>query len=381
MLVKILIVVNEPWFFVSHRLPIAVAACSQGYEVHLATNPGSEVRDIQRAGIIVHEVPFTRSSASPLAEMRTLFSLGKLYKEIRPDIVHHVTIKPVLYGSLIAGITRVPNVINAISGLGFVFLATGFIAKLRRILVKVAYRFAFRKPNVVAIFQNPDDKSQFISEGLLSESQAFLISGSGVDISTFDVVEEPDGHKTVVLAARMLWDKGVGEFVEAARLLKQQGIQARFCLVGDIDIGNPKSIDETQINSWCNEGIVEWHGFSDNINDKFSRAHIVCLPSYREGLPKVLLDAAASGRAIITTDVPGCRHAIEDGVTGLLVPVRDSAALAEALLCLIKDDSLRKKMGRAGRQLAENKFDIKIVINEHMRIYQKATEYRFITND
>ena len=366
---KLLLVVNEPWFFVSHRLPIAIAAMSLGYEVHLATNAGSEVEGIERVGIVVHEIPFTRSSTAPLAEIRTLIALYKLYKKIRPDMVHHVTIKPVLYGSFIAQISRVPNIVNAISGLGFVFLATGLIARLRRLIVKIAYRFTFRKPNVIAIFQNPDDKELFLSSGLLNESQTYLIKGSGVDLSKFDVVDEPVGVKTVVLAARMLWDKGVGEFVDAARVLKKRGVNARFCLLGDIDSGNPKAISREQIDVWCSSGMVEWHGFSDNINDVFSKSHIVCLPSYREGLPKVLMEAAACGRAVITTDVPGCRHAIKPDVTGFLVPVKNSSILAKTLEKLILDSELRVQMGKAGRKLAEEEFDINKVIEQHLNIY------------
>jgi len=369
---KLLLVVNQPWFFVSHRLPIAIAAKSSGYEVHLATSSGPEMEVIQRTGIIVHEVPFTRSSTAPFTEIRTLIALYKLYTKIRPNIVHHVTIKPVLYGSFIASITRVPYVVNAISGLGFVFLATGFVAKLRRIIVKAAYRYVFRNPNVVAIFQNPDDKEQFVSEGLLSETQTFLIRGSGVDISTFNVTEEPPGVKTVVLAARMLWDKGVGEFVDAARLLKEKGVRAHFRLVGDIDKGNPKSIDKKQIELWRDEGNIEWIGYSGNVAEIFADSHIVCLPSYREGLPKVLIEAAACGRAVVTTDVPGCRHAIEADISGLLVPARDYKTLAEALERLIIDSRLRVNMGAAGRILAEREFDIQKVIDGHLGIYKNV---------
>jgi len=369
---KLLFVVNVPWFFLSHRLPIAIAAKESGYEVHLATSAGRELEKIREKGIFVHEIHFTRSSSMPLAEIKILVSLYKLYKNLQPDIVHHVTIKPVLYGSFIAGITKVPHIINAISGLGFVFIAEGFIAKIRCLLVKAAYRHVFRKNNIIAIFQNPDDKEQFVNEGMLIESQTVLIRGSGVDVSKIRVVDEPSGIPTIVLVARMLWDKGIGEFVDAANLLKSRGVNAHFKLVGGIDKGNPKAIDKEQIDLWCKEGFVEWRGHSDSIEEVISGANIVCLPSYREGLPKVLIEAAACGRAVVTTDVPGCRYAIEPNVTGLLVPAYDVKSLAEAVASLISDDTLRRQMGMAGRLLAEEEFDIHKIIKLHLELYGES---------
>ncbi|VAX07265.1 Lipid carrier : UDP-N-acetylgalactosaminyltransferase / Alpha-1,3-N-acetylgalactosamine transferase PglA; Putative glycosyltransferase [hydrothermal vent metagenome] len=370
MTAKLLFVVNVPWFFISHRLPIALAAKSAGYDVHVATSAGPEVAQIRSKGLTVHEIPFTRSSSEILHELRTLYGLYMLYKKIQPDIVHHVTIKPVLYGSFIAGIVKVPNVVNAISGLGFVFIAEGLRAKLRRLLVKTAYRYVLRKKNVKVIFQNPDDQSMFINMGILNKEQAVLIKGSGVDTNLYFVQPELDGPPVVVLIARMLWDKGIKEFVEAARHLKKRGIEARFLLVGDIDKGNPKSISYQEIDLGCKENVVEWSGYSADIPKIMASSHIVCLPSYREGLPKVLIEAAACGRAVVTTDVPGCRDAIEPDVSGLLVRVHDIKSLADALERLITDDSLRRKMGRAGRVLAEREFTIQKVVDAHMAIYK-----------
>ena len=367
---KLLFVVNVPWFFLSHRLPIALAAIASGYDVHIATSNGPEIKKIQEQGITVHEVPFTRSSSMPLTELKTLLCLFKIYRNIRPDIVHHVTIKPVLYGSFIANITRIPRVVNAISGLGFVFLATGYLAMLRRSLVKLAYRVAFLKSNTIAIFQNPDDRAQFVNNGLVNQNKTALIRGSGVDLSDFNVVDEPSGLPIITLLARMLWDKGIGDFVEAARLLKLKGINARFRLVGSIDKGNPNAISLEQIELWCNEGIVEWYGFTNEVKKIISESNIVCLPSYREGLPKALIEAAACGRAVVTTDVPGCNYAIEPNVTGLLVAVRDAESLANALAKLIGDDELRSNMGKAGRLLAEREFTIQKVIDMHLDIYK-----------
>ena len=370
---RLLFVVNAPWFFVSHRLPIALKAKSLGYDVHVATSSGEDIAKIESYGIMVHKIPFARSSVSPLNEIKTIVLLYRLLINIKPDIVHNITIKPVLYGSFVSKIVKTPCVVNAISGLGYVFLATGIVAKIRQLLVIFAYRFVFHNNNTKVIFQNPDDKKCFLDFKILKESQIELIRGSGVELSDFQNRNESNGTITVVMASRMLWDKGVGEFVEAARLLKKQGVVANFKLVGDIDLGNPKAINKEEIIAWCTEGVVEWIGFTKNIAEVFSKSHIVCLPSYREGLPKVLVDASAAGRAIVTTDVPGCRHAIEKNVTGLLVPVRDASALAEAVKCLILDRDLRKKMGEAGRILAEREYDIQKIIDKHLRIYAKCS--------
>ena len=367
---KLFFVVNVPWFFISHRLPIAIAAKASGYEVHVVTSAGSELDAIRKKGLIVHEVPFTRSSVKLLEEAKILLALFKLYRKIKPDIVHHITIKPVLYGSLISLITKVPYTVNAISGLGFTFLATGFLAVLRRALVKFAYRIAFLKSNTVAIFQNPDDRDQFIQQGLVTRKQTFLIRGSGVDLSEYNVTDEPSGVPIIVLLARMLWDKGIGEFVAAARLLKEKGIIARFQLVGSIDKGNPKAIQKQQIDLWCKEGIIEWDGYINDVGKVISASNIVCLPSYREGLPRVLIEAAACGRAVVTTDVPGCNYAIQPEVSGVLVKVHDALSLADALIRLIKDDALRFKMGKAGRVFAEQEFTIQKVVNMHLDIYK-----------
>ncbi len=374
MLTKILIVVNEPWFFVSHRLPIARAALLLGYEVHVATKQGEGIEKIKREGIVCHEIPFKRSSFKPLDEVRTFVALVRLYKKLRPEIIHHVTIKPVLYGTFAARITNMPHIVNAISGLGFVFIAKGFIASLRRYFVSRAYKTILRKKNIRVIFQNSDDRNLFIKIGILKENQVIEIKGSGVDLEKFfPTPEQLDDQSVVVLVARMLWDKGIGEFVEAAKVLQQDGIKARFLLVGDIDEGNPRSITREQMEAWCNSGLIEWSGHSTDIQGVLAKANIVCLPSYREGLPKVLLEAAACGRAVITTDVPGCRDAIEPDVSGLLVQVRDVATLVNALRRLIDDEILRKRMGIAGRELAEREFNIQKVVDAHMAIYKEMT--------
>ncbi len=367
---KLLIVVNSAASLLSHRLPLALAAKNEGYEVHISTSPGSGVDQIVSRGLRHHCIPLSRSGMNLLAEFRTLFALFLLFRRVKPDVVHLVTIKPVLYGGIAARAAGVPGVVAAISGLGFVFMNTGVKVALVRMLAVRVYRLAFGKRNLKVIFQNPDDCKTIMKATNLEASKVVMIRGSGVDLSKF--VAEPflPGTPVVVMAARLLRDKGVNEFVEAAMLLKQRGLQARFWLVGDPDPGNPTSVDETELRQWRASGAIELLGHREDIAQIFAQSHIVVLPSYREGLPKVLLEAAACGRAIVTSDVPGCRDAIEAGVTGILVPPRDALALADAMERLLRDAPLREQMGRAGRNLAEREFSIEMVVETHLAIYR-----------
>lgn len=368
---RLLFVVNDAPFFVSHRLPLAVAARAAGYEVHAAVPADTPATSrITAAGIAVHHLPLHRSATNPVSEARTVIALVRLYRRLRPDIVHHVTVKPVLYGSMAARLTRVPAVVNAVSGLGYIFLAQGPSAAARRAAVRAAYRVAFRHPRVRTIFQNPDDLEGFTRSGLLPAHSAVLIRGSGVDLREFTATPEQDGRVIVMLPARMLWDKGVGEFVAAARQLNAVGVDARFVLVGESDL-NRAAVPTEQLRAWHDEGTVEWWGRRDDMPATLARAHVVCLPSYREGLPKVLLEAAACQRAIVTTDVPGCRDAIENGETGLLVPVRDADALATAIRRLVGDPVLRQRMGRAGRARAERDFSVARVVEATLATYRE----------
>jgi glycosyltransferase involved in cell wall biosynthesis len=370
----ILFVVNDAGFFLSHRLSLAVVAKEQGYEVCVATPPGDGVEQIKNNGLQHRQVCLSRSGANPLAELRTIWSMYQLYRELRPLIVHHVTIKPVLYGTLAARMAKVSAVVNAISGLGFVFLARGLFSAMARSAVLASYRWLFSRKRLWVIVQNQDDYDFLLDKKCLSQNKIELIRGSGVDLGHFAFSAERDDRPLVVLPGRMLWDKGVGEFVEAAKQLHRMGIEARFALVGGIDPNNPESVPTRRLAEWAREGDVEWWGNRQDMPAIYRDAHIVCLPSYREGLPKVLLEAAASGRAIVATDVPGCREAVLEGVNGLLVPARQSGPLATALKRLILDPALRQSMGRKGRAMAEAEFSITRVIDRHLDIYRRASE-------
>jgi len=366
---RLLYVVNNPAFFLSHRLPIALAAKDAGYDVHVATMPGDASADIISRGLQHHEIPMSRSGKNPLQEAATLFSLWRLYRRLRPDVVHAVTIKPVLYGGIAARLARVPAYVAAVSGLGFIFMRerSGFDF-LKWSALKL-YRLALGHRNSRVIFQNTSDRDVLLRAGVVRQRQVELIRGSGVDLDHFVAVPEPEGPIVAVMVARLLADKGVREFVEAARLTSERKHVLRWVLAGSLDSGNPAGITAHELQQWRDEGVVEYIGEQSDVAGLYARSHIAVLPSYREGLPKSLVEAAACGRAVVTTDVPGCRDAIEADQTGLLVPPRDARALAFAVQRLADDPALRQKLGEQGRQLAERAFDIRQVVQRHLEIY------------
>ncbi|WP_343738973.1 glycosyltransferase family 4 protein [Achromobacter sp.] len=366
----LLFVVNNPAFFMSHRVPVALAAQKAGYDVHVATMDGPAVADIQALGMTHHAIPMTRSGKHPLQELGTLLALVRLFRRLRPDVVHLVTIKPVLYGGIAARIARVPGMVAAISGLGFVFLSNSLKMRLVRAVVARLYRVALGHPNSRVIFQNANDRDLLKSLGAVREDQVVIIRGAGVDLDAYRSTPEPPAPPVVVtMVARLLRDKGVQEFVQAAKLLRERGVPVTMQLVGGLDAGNPTSSTQADVDAWQQDGCVQALGERSDVAALYAAAHIAVLPSYREGLPKSLIEAAACGRAVVTTDVPGCRDAIEPNVTGLLVPVRDAAALADAIARLAQDAALRQAMGTAGRALAEREFDINQVARIHVALY------------
>lgn len=370
MAARLLFVVNDASFFLSHRLPLAVAARESGFDVHVATPSGPGVDAVRAAGFPHHPLPLNRSGMNPLRELGGLLAVVRLFRRLRPQLVHLVTIKPVIYGGLAARFTGVPGVVAAVSGLGFLFTRRGGRASWRLALTRWLYRLALGHRNLRVIFQNPEDAAEITAATGLPPAHGVLIRGSGVRLSDYPCVVEPQGRPVVVMAARLLHDKGVAEFVRAARLLRDRGIAARFVLAGAPDPGNPSACTVGELASWREEGIVEFPGYCPDIPALFAASHVVVLPSYREGLPKVLIEAAACGRPTVTTDVPGCRDAVQSDRTGLLVPVGDVGALADAIGRLLADAGLRQRMGLAGRTWAEQAFDIEDVIQRHLEIYE-----------
>ena len=367
----LLFVVNQPAFFLSHRLPLALAARSAGFEVHVATQPGPGVEEIKTAGLLHHKIPLQRSARNPFVDLRLLYALIRLFLKLRPTVVHLVTIKPVIFGGLAARIAGVKGVVFAISGLGFAFKRNGMLPNILYRLIQVMYRLALSSPNKRVIFQNPTDQEIVTDFVNLSSEQSALIPGSGVDLSEYQFVPEPPGTVVATMACRLLKDKGVFEFVSAAKILKNQGIDIIFRLAGDPDPDNLTSCTVDDLDRWRKEGYVELLGYRSDIPQLFGASHIVVLPSwYFEGLPKVLIEAAACGRAVVTTDMPGCRDAIQPNITGLYVPAKDVPGLANAIQSLASNTAMRQAMGSAGRIWAEKQFDIQSVISKHLEIYE-----------
>jgi glycosyltransferase involved in cell wall biosynthesis len=364
----LLFVANDVGYFISHRLPLAEAARAAGWDVAVACTGDGAL--LVARGFAHHPVPVARGTAGLPGELRALAALARLFRRLRPTLVHLVTLKPVLYGGIAARLTGVPAVVSAVAGLGFLFTGGGGprAAAIRAVVVPL-FRVAFGHRNQRIIFQNRADLEQLLGATDFDDRKAIVIRGSGVDLGSYPSLPEPDGPPVVAMASRLLRDKGVGEFVAAARLLRARGVAARFWLIGAPDPANPATFSAAQVEAWQAEGIVECLGQRGDVAALYARAHVIALPSYREGLPKALVEAAASGRAVVTTDVPGCRDAVEPGVTGLLVPPRDAPALAAAIEQLLADGAQRQRMGRAGRALAEREFRIERIVAAHLDVY------------
>lgn len=369
---RILYVGNHAGHFLTHRLPIFRALQQAGYEIHVAVPPqadqleqlmtdnGNAATMIDKMGFHYHQIVLNRGGMNPLVELRSLVSLFRLYQRLKPDLVFHATIKPIIYGNIIARVVRIPSAVNLISGLGYIFLAAGVKGAVLRFFAKSAYGIAIKRPNAHTIFQNSDDYQIFLTHHIVNAQNASIVKGSGVDMDRFTFAPDPPEPVVTVLSSRMLWDKGISEFVEAATQIKAAGVEGRFILLGDSDNANPNAISRQQLQTWHDSGAVEWLGWRQDVPDILRQSHIVCLPTaYREGIPKALIEAAACGRPIVTTDAPGCREIVKDGENGILVPVRNVPALVDALKTLMSDPGLRQRMGKRSREIVEIDFSEK----------------------
>ncbi|MGH8579193.1 MAG: glycosyltransferase family 4 protein [Gammaproteobacteria bacterium] len=373
---KLLYFVTEDWYFCSHRLDLALAAQSAGFEVLVVTRVREHGQAIAACGLRLIPIELARHGANIFFELPVLYQLYQIYRAEKPDIVHHVALKPVLYGSIVGKAAGMPALVNAVTGLGYLFASRHWKARVLRGCVKSLLRRLIGKDKSIAILQNPDDVKLLFGAADDSNARVLIIRGSGVDLHQFAPMPEPTGTPLIVLAGRMLWDKGVQEFVTAAKMLRQEGIAARFALVGASDVGSPSAVSERQLQTWQDDGVIEWWGSRDDMPEVFSQCHIVCLPSYREGVPKVLIEAAACARPIVTTDVPGCREIVRHEENGLLVPPKDAQRLAEALHRLIDDSTLRRRLGQRGRLVAEREFGLPKVISETLGVYRELLDRR-----
>jgi glycosyltransferase involved in cell wall biosynthesis len=366
---RLLYLVAEDWYFCSHRLPLAVAARERGFDVTVATRVQRHGEQIRAAGLDLVPLRLERHSHNPVRELGALVEIIGIYRHLRPDVVHHVAIKPVLYGSIAARLTHTSAVVNAIAGLGYVASSNDLRARLLRPAIQMAYRLLLNRRGSRLIVQNPDDVDALTKSHIVDRDRVTLIRGSGVDTRYFSPTPESEGPCLTVLPARLVRDKGVVEFVEAARLLRAQGVDARFALVGEPDPGHPAEIAQSELERWQAEGVVEYWGWCEDMRAVYLQAHVVCLPSYREGLPKALIEAAACGRPVVTCDVPGCREVVRDGDNGLLVPPRTVEPLAQALRRLIDDAGLRARMGARSRERALAEFSIERVVADTLALY------------
>ena len=366
---RLLYIITEDWFFTSHFLDRAVAAKGAGYEVAVATRKRSDAGRIESLGIRVIPVDFSRHGLNPFRELVTIRQLRRAIQNFDPDIVHNIALKPVVLGTLAAKTRRVRNIVNAPVGMGYIFSSDDRKAKFLRPIIRQVFRLFLNPTGSRVIIENHDDFNSLVSSRFVRVADLALVMGAGVDTEVFSSSPEPSNPIVVSLIARMLKDKGVNEFVDAARLIKDAGSDAQFQLVGDIDSGNPTTLTRTQLEQWTNEGIMRWIGHVDDVPQILAASHIVCLPSYREGLPKSLIEALAAGRPVVATDVPGCREVVIHGLNGLLVGPRNASALADAIRTLIADKDMRMRFGAAGRLRAEQEFSTTRINSQTMAVY------------
>lgn len=366
---RLLFLITVDWFFTSHFLDRAIAAQRAGYEVLVVTHLHYEADRLRSAGLVPIPWQVHRRGLNPLTEFLAFRQLLRIYRQVRPDLVHQVALKPIVYGSLAARLSGLRRVLNAPVGMGFVFSSGSLLARALRPLLSFALRLLLNPPGSRVVFENSDDLAAAVASGLVRAPDTVLIRGAGVDVRRITMTPEPPGPPRVLLVARMLWDKGIGEFVDAARLLHSRGVDVDFLLVGGVDTDNRACINAQQLEAWQTEGVVTWLGHRRDVAELLARCHIVALPSYREGLPKSLLEALAAGRPIVTTNVPGCREVVVPGENGLLVPPRDAPALAAALSRLIREPALRQRFGAAGRRLAEQAFATELVEQATLALY------------
>jgi glycosyltransferase involved in cell wall biosynthesis len=364
---RLLYVVSEDWYFLSHRLPMARAAQDMGFEVHVATRVDRGAGDIRRHGFVLHPIPYARGARSLLAHLKTILALRRVHAAIRPDLVHHVALLPTMIG-LLAMLGRPTASVNALTGLGYLFISRAPTARAARRVFELFFRFFINRPRTVALVQNPDDAAALAAMGI-RDAHIVLIPGSGIDTTHFQPLPEPDGPITLGFVGRLLEDKGIRTLLAAHRMLRDKGLDIRLLIAGTPDPANPTSLPLSEAQSWDEAAGIVWLGHVENVTRVWARAHIAVLPSRREGLPKSLLEAAACSRPMVATDVPGCREVAIAGETGELVPADDATALAGAIETLYADPQKRRQYGEAARALTESRFSTRQIERQIAGLY------------
>lgn len=377
---KVLIFINIDTFFVTHRMALGLALRDAGLDVVVTAAETGYSKHIVAQGIRFVPIPLDRSSRSPPREAKSLAAIAAVYRRERPDVVQHASIKALMYGSWIARALGIP-IINTVSGLGYAMIERPNARLDQRLLragVKLGYRLAFRGSRVHNVFQNPEQLEQFTRLGLVERSSTRLIRGSGVDIARFRPSPLPDdAHPIVMVPSRLLWDKGIGEFVEAARMLKRRASSARFVLVGGEDPANPARIPSGDVEAWIREGVVEWWGWQDDMPSVLRQATLVVLPSYAEGLPLALAEGGAVGRPLIASDIPGCREVVVHGENGWRVPLRDARLLADSIETALSDRARLIRMGELSRAHVERHLSRDRVVDEMLALYREVLGERW----
>lgn len=369
---KILFVITEDWALISHRLHLVSAAVSNGYDVAVATKFSSYQNLIDDTGARTFNWNLERKTINPLKQLKSILELCNIIIQFKPDIVHAVAHKPVLYCGLLKRLGLDFSFVAALGGVGFIFTSNKLFARLLRPIISLLLRFCLNGKKTKFILQNTENIELFDNLKIMRAAKVKLVRGSGVEIDKFKPVGLPKGSPIIIFPARMLWDKGVEEFVSSAKFIKKMGMEAKFILVGDIDIHNSASVKQSQINEWVSKGIVEhWKRQLDMVKI-YEKATIVCLPSYHEGLPKVLLEAAACARPVVAFDVAGSREIVIDHHNGFLVPFKSQEKLNNALIELLKSKSLCEKLGIAGRKLVEENFSDKIINQKIFKIWEEV---------
>ncbi|HBR98749.1 MAG TPA: glycosyltransferase family 1 protein [Gammaproteobacteria bacterium] len=371
----VLFVVSEDWYFVSHRLPLAEYAVAQGYQVGVLCNVSDRRSVIEQAGIDVFDWQLLRKSKNPLNELRSIAILRRCVRSYEPDIIHAVALKPILYTHLTTTSSAV-RLVSALGGLGYTFSSDSRMAKALRGVIRIALQRVIRRKNSHIIMQNPDDMHMLTHVGIQREDGHFsLIPGVGVDHERFHPKASPaQSSRTVIYTGRLLWDKGMDEFVQVARAIKSSHPTVRFVLAGMRDEHNPECVPSQVLEQWCREGVVEWAGYQKDVVKSLHKASVFLFPSYREGFPKAVLEASSCGLPVVTFDVPGCREVVNHGTTGYLIPFKDVAKMQAAVRKLLDDHEHALALGQAGRERVLQQYTVKHIADQTLRVWEARDE-------
>lgn len=364
---KLLYVANEDWAFLMNRLPMARAARQARYEVHVATRVKDGAHAIEAEGFTLHPIPFRRGGISPLAAIPAILALRRITRRIKPDIAHHSGLQCCVYGAMAAFGRPFPYV-SAMTGMGYIYTSMTLRTRLLRAILRWLLPSLLDRPGGIVLVQNPDDRAAMHDLGI-GEGKIVLIPGSGVDTDALQPMPEPEGPITYGFAGRLLTDKGIRALVAAHDIVRSQGLETRLLIAGNPDPANPASVSAEEVDEWTRRPGITWLGHVKDISSLWRQCHFAILPSHREGLPGSLMEAAACGRAMIATDAPGCREIVIDNQTGLLVPIEDPTALAQAISKLATSPDLRARYAGAARELVVNKLSAKIIGQQTVQLY------------